>query len=169
MVPYTTGVRSYKVRTPSRKKTIRRIVRKNYVSTASALVNSPTIGQSIVAKLALRIRREMQYISCRSHDTILRDSVNSVKHFSWERVRLELQKNMPTLMTLLSQLVGRASERSPLICLLLSMILKSRHNHMGLVQRAVSVMLYGNGTAKQVSVIKCVCKNLKASIYVSRV
>ena len=141
MVPYTTGVCSYKVRTPLRKKKIRRIVRKNYVSTASALVNSSTIGQSIVAKLAIRIRGEMQYISCRSHNTILQGLVNGVKHFSWERVRLEFQKNMPTLMTLLSQLVGRASERSPLICLLLSMILKSRHNHMGLVQRAVSVML----------------------------
>ena len=144
MVPYSSGVRSYKVRTPSRKRSIRRIARKNYVSTVAALVNSPTTGQTIVAKLAIRIREEMQAISCRSHDSILRDSVEAVKKFSWETVRLELQYTMPTLMTLLSQLVGRASERSPLICLLASMILKSRHNQMGLVQRAVSVMLYGN-------------------------
>ena len=37
---------------------------------------------------------------------------------------------IPTLMSLLSQVVGRASEQSPLICLLASMILKSRHNHL---------------------------------------
>ena len=150
LVPYSSGVRSYKVSTPSRKRSIRRLARRSYVSTVSALVNSPTTAQSVVSKLAIRIKEEMKEVSCASHNSVLRDSVEAVKHFNWETVKMELLQKIPTLMSLLSQLVGRASERSPLICLLASMILKSRHNHMGLVQRAVSIMLYGNGTAKQV-------------------
>ena len=63
-------------------------------------------------------------------------------------------RKIPTLMSLLSKLVGQSSERSPLLCLVASMILKSRHRHMGLVQRAMSVMLYGNGTGKQVNIMK---------------
>ena len=150
LVPYSSGVRSYKVSTPSRKRSIRRLARRSYVSTVSALVNSPTTAQSVVSKLAIRIKEEMKEVSCASHNSVLRDSVEAVKHFNWETVKMELLQKIPTLMSLLSQLVGRASERSPLICLLASMILKSRHNHMGLVQRAMSIMLYGNGTAKQV-------------------
>ena len=150
LVPYSSGVRSYKVSTPSRKRSIRQLARRSYVSTVSALVNSPTTAQSVVSKLAIRIKEEMKEVSCASHNSVLRDSVEAVKHFNWETVKMELLQKIPTLMSLLSQLVGRASERSPLICLLASMILKSRHNHMGLFQRAVSIMLYGNGTAKQV-------------------
>ena len=43
---------------------------------------------------------------------------------------------------ILSQLVGRASEQSSLLCLVAS--------HMGLVQQEISVVLYGNSTTKQV-------------------
>lgn len=150
-IPYSSGVRTYKVTTPSRKRNITRLARKTYVSMASALVNSPKTSQNVVTKLALKIREEMREISCESHDSVLRDSVDAVKQFSWETVRLELMQKTPTLMLLLSRLVGRAADRLPLVCLLASMILKSRHHHMGLVQRAVSLMLYGNGTAKQVS------------------
>lgn len=81
----------------------------------------------------------MKHVSSGGHDSILRDSVEAVKHFNWETVRLELLQQTPTLMSLLTQLVGRASERCPLLCLLASMICKSRHQHMGLVQRAMSV------------------------------
>ena len=92
----------------------------------------------------------MKDISCASHASVLQNSLEVIKQFKWKTVKLELEQKTPTLMSSLSQLVGRASEQSPLICLLVSMIIKSRHNHMGLVQKAVSIMLYGYGTAKQV-------------------
>ena len=104
----------------------------------------------IVSKLACKIQHEMKDLSSDSYDSILRDSVEAVKNFNWETVRLELIQEMPTLMSLLSQLIGQCSHHS-LLCLIATMILKSRHRHMGLVQRAISVMLYGNGTAKEVS------------------
>ena len=151
MVPYSAGVRTYKIHTPSRKRAIKRLSRKSYGSTASALVNSPTTAQSIITKLAIKIKGEMKAICSRSHDSVLQDSLEAVKHFDWETVRLEFLQKLPTLMSLLSQVVGQASKHSPLVCLLASMILKSRHQRMGLIQQAVSVMLYGNGTAKQVS------------------
>ena len=84
------------------------------------------------------------------HDSILRDTREAVQRFHWDTVWLELQKNVPTLMSLLINLVRRPAESKPLLCLLASQIVKARHQRMGLVQRAVSVMLYGNGTAKQV-------------------
>ena len=99
----------------------------------------------------MKIRAEMKAASSEVHHSILQDPIEAVRSFQWETVKLELLQNMPTLMQLLFQLVGRAQNRTPLLCMLATMILKSRHHHMGLVQRAVSVMLYGNGTAKQAS------------------
>ena len=51
----------------------------------------------IVSKLACKIRHEMKELSSDSYDSILRDSVEAVKNFNWETVRLELIQNMPTL------------------------------------------------------------------------
>lgn len=125
---------------------------------AATVVNSPTLCLSIVKKLAVKIKSEMKNISSADHDSILRDSVEAIKHFHWDTVFLELQNKVPTLMSLLKQIVKLPAEKKPLLCFLGSQLLKSRHQHMGLVQRAISVMLYGNGTAKQVCLL---CKSLK--------
>lgn len=149
-MPHRSGSYTYKIKTPSRKKVIKAVTRKSFHASASTMVQSPRFLQSIIVKIALRIKEEMKKLSSKSHDSVLRDSIEGVRCFHWETVRLELVQNVPTLTALLSLLVGKSTQRSPLLCMLASMILKSRHQHMGLVQRAVSVMLYGNGTAKQV-------------------
>lgn len=150
VIPYKTSSRTYSIHTPSRKKTIKRITRKTYHSMASIIVNSPTMSKSVITQVAAKLKSEMKIVSSDAHDSILRDSVEAVKRFSWETVWLELSRNIPTLMPLLTQLIPRASQKKPLLCLLASQLLKSRHQRLCLVQRAVSVMLYGNGAAKQV-------------------
>lgn len=151
MIPYKGGTKTYSIHTPSRKQCVKRITRKNYVSMASTIANSPTLSKAMIAKIAIKIKHEMKDISSDSHDSILRDTVEAVKHFHWETVILELLKKMPTLMALLSHLIPKPTERKPMLCFLASQLLKARHQHMGLVQRAVSIMMYGNGTAKQVN------------------
>ena len=93
----------------------------------------------------------MKTLSSVLENSFLRNNNESVKQFSWDSVSDELLNKIPTLMSFLTQLIPRPEKSKPLICMLASQILKSRHPHMGLVQRAVSVLLYGNGTAKQVS------------------
>ena len=108
------------------------------------------MSKSVISQIANKIKAEMKDISSEAHDSILRDSIEAVKHFHWETVMLELSHKIPTLMSLLSQLVQQPATQKPLLCFLASQLLKARHQHMGLVQRAVSVMMYRNGTAKQV-------------------
>ena len=117
---------------------------------ASAIAGSPRISKSIISEVSMKIKSEMKDISSKRHDSILRDTIEAVKRFHWDTIWLELQQKMPTLMSLLSQLVRHPVKQKPLLCLLASQLLKGRHQHMGLVQRAVSVMMYGQGTAKQV-------------------
>lgn len=150
---YPSGTQRFKIKTPSRKMCVKRLTRKSYASMASTLVNSPRMCGSVIRKLATKIKAEMKSISSNDHDSILRDTIEAVKHFHWDTVMLELLKKVPTLMNLLKQLVNRPAEKKPLLCFIASQLLKSRHQHMGLVQRAVSIMMYGNGTSKQVSFV----------------
>lgn len=150
IVPYKAGPRKFQIRTPSRKKSISRITRKSYVSVASAVINSPSTTASVVKKIAAKIKGEMKDLSSISYDSILTDSVEAIKQFSWELVYTELVKKVPTLMSLLSQLINKPKDHKPLLCCLASQILKCKHQRLCLVQRVISVMLYGYGTAKQV-------------------
>ena len=106
--------------------------------------------QSVLLEISRKIKKEMKDLSSDDRDSVLRDAVEAVKHFNWTTVMMEYEKMMPTLMTLLKQLVPKPIEHKPLLCQVASQILKSRHQRMGLVQGAVSIMLYGNGTNKQV-------------------
>lgn len=122
---------------------------------AASVVNSPTMRASVITKLAAKIRAEMKVLSSKDHDSILRDTIEAVKHFHWDTVMLELLRRVPTLMSLLKQLVRRSHEKKPLLCFVASQLLKAHNQHMGLVQRAVSIMLFGNGTSKQVNFKLC--------------
>jgi len=74
----------------------------------------------------------------------------ALKHFNWETVMLELLEAATNASDTAKQIVPQPAEQRPLLCLVASKLLKSRHQQLCLVQRAVSLMLYGNGSSKQV-------------------
>lgn len=147
---YRGGTRTFKVHTPARKKMIKKLTRRSFQSAATQMLSSPSKSKHIISQVSQKIRQEMKLICSDSHDSILKDNVEAVKHFSWQTVYLELTKQVPTLMALLSQLVPKPENKKPMLCLLASQLLAARHQRMCLVQRAISVMMYGNSTAKQV-------------------
>ena len=97
--------------------------------------------QSVLLEISGKIKKEMKDLRSDDRDSVLRDAVEAVKCFSWTTLMMEYEKMMPTFMTLLKQLVPKPIEHKPLLCQVASQILKSRHQRMGLVQRAVSIML----------------------------
>ncbi len=150
------------MKTPLRKKGIKRLARRSYPSLATMMVASPDTLKSTVFQVSKKIREEMKQLSSDSHDSILKDTVEAVKQFHWDTVLLEYHKMVPTLMMLLQNLVPKPANKKPFICFLVSLLLKCRHQRMGLVQRAVSIMLYGNGSSKQVSLA-----NSKTMLYMT--
>ena len=75
-----------------------------------------------------------------NHNSILRDSHEAVKNFSWETIWLELQLKLPTMVNLLEQLLPNSTKQ--IMCFILCVILKRRLPHMALMQCAISIMLY---------------------------
>ena len=86
-------------------------------------------------------------------DCMIQDCNEAVKRFNWDTVMYVLVQKLPTMMSLLTQLtqlIQSPAEQKPMLCFMVSLLLKSGHQYMGLVEHAC-VMMYGNGTSKQVS------------------
>ena len=105
---------------PERKSLIERSVRKNYVSMAAGAVDSSDTGPAIVSRICTNIKTEMKTISTITHNSFLRNSVESIKQFSWEAVHEELLNHIPTLMAFLSGLIPKSAEQKPLQCIIVS-------------------------------------------------
>ena len=147
---YSTGKQfqhSYNIATPVRKKFVRQLARRNYRSFSATAMKSQAVYKPMVTELSRKCKTEMRDLTSSEHDSILRDTREAVKRFSWETVMLE---KLPTLVLLLKGIIPFPQNQRPLLCLLLSQIVKSRHQRLCLVQRVISVMFYGNGTSKQV-------------------
>lgn len=150
---YPSGIISYPIRTPNRKKAIKRAVRRTHSTISSSVVNSPSTANLVLLDVSKKIIKEIKQFN--ASDSILKNeyTVEALKYFDWERIWREFMVNIPTLMNFFQYIVPRPTENIPLICLMVSQLLKSRHSQLGLVQRAVSVTLYGHGTSKQVSAV----------------
>ena len=150
-IDYPSGTKIYNVSsgTPSRKAGIKQYARRCYQAVAATAAKSAPTCEKKMREVARTIRREMEDLASADHDSILRDTTEAVKHFSWETIALELKKKVPTLMSLLRSLVRNKSQ--PFISSLACQLIKDHHPKLGLMQRAVSVLLYGNGTSKHVN------------------
>lgn len=85
--------------------------------------------------------------SAKHNSTIMNDGKN-IKAFSWNVLWLELQQNMPLIISLLNTISSQESQL--LNCIVICMLLKKRHQRMALLQRIISTFLYANGAPKQV-------------------
>lgn len=115
---------------------------------SDTLISTQPVSQALANSFSRQIKREIKSFCSLDRNTLLRDDLEAVKNFDWETVWLELKGGIPTLFGLLKQLINSPESHKPLVCLILSMILKQCSPKVCLVQRAISVLLYGNGTSK---------------------
>ena len=132
--------------TPSRLSPVRRIARRNYVSFSNAVVKLHSA--KIIRSLSIIIRKEFKHICSDQHLSVLRGNPESIKTFSWKQIWDEIQNHVPTLVSLLTAITPANCQ--PLVCTIISMLLKRRHQRMGLLQKVISSLFYANGVHKQV-------------------
>lgn len=119
-----------------------------YKAAAGSIFSLRKTHDYIMTSVARQIRHEMKEICSLKHNSILRISHENLNHFSWEVIWQEFNNKVPTLVGLLQKLLPRSSNLS-LSCII-CLMLKQRCKHMSLLQRVVSVLLYGHGTSQQV-------------------
>lgn len=101
----------------------------------------------MIRALAREVKKEMKAIS----SSTLFCNKMALANFSWSNVWVELVKGAPLLMNFLSSLVTNPVENKAMLCVVASMFLKNRNKSLALVQKCISVFLYGNGCSKQVN------------------
>ena len=79
---------------------------------------------------------------------MLRGQDEQLKSFSWESLLVEFEQKVPTLILMLRYLLPKADGK--LLSFIVAIILKRHCKHMSLVQRVISVVLYGNAIQKEV-------------------
>ena len=134
--------------TPQRKRAVSALARRNYRSAAFAYVSMNEGSRPLFSIVAKEMRAEMSNLCSLESSSILRDNHEALKHFSWKTLWLEYSLKVPSLVQLLQKLLPKADMK--FICFVVSIILKKRCMHVCLLQRVFSVLLYGNGTGKQV-------------------
>jgi len=160
-VTYQGGTRKvFKINTPNRKRGIKRLTRGSKKSMATMMVSSPGSAKSVILAVGRKILSEMRSLSSLEKESVLCSPVEGLKSFSWDKVMIEYAKTTPTLVYLLQCLIPKASSKVPFVCFMISLLLKCRHQRMSLVQRAISVLFYGNGTTKQVRNCHCNYKGM---------
>ena len=124
------------------------MVYQRYRSIPSTLIKNNAALESMLMSLGRKIRAERRKLCSLDHNSVLRNTSEAVKNFNWEMVLEELQNNVPTIVKFLKRVFPQSS--SPILCMVISQLLKFKPPKMALVQRAISVLLYGNGASKQV-------------------
>ena len=117
--------------------------RRSYNACFAKAVESKDFKESVVEKL---VRKEMEYLN--SHPSLLKDSPKVLQKFNWHSLNLELKQTIPTLWSILESLLPKPNQK--FICFIISMILKMQCKHLCHVQKAVSILLHGNGIREQV-------------------
>lgn len=85
------------------------------------MVHSDRARSRVITEVIKHIQNEMKAICSDKHDSILRDSIDGIKQFSWNTVWVEMITKMPTLMKLLSGLLPSSSSldvEKPFLCLI---------------------------------------------------
>ena len=150
LVNYSSGAKQFEV-TPTRKGAIVSLSKRNYRAAAKKVATSEKTSEHVISVITQQMREEMKEICSKKHNSMLRDSHEAVKMFSWETIWLELEAKLPIMFNFFQKLLPKAEKK--FLAFLMSLILKKRCKHMSLVQRAISVVLYGNAAKKQVFVL----------------
>lgn len=149
---YKSQPKTYMMHTPNRRRSVKRIARHSYPLLYSDMAKTSSLHRKLMIKAVAReVKKEMKVVSSNDHRTIFCDKKIELTNFSWSKVWDELMKCAPLLMNFLGSLVAHPEENKPMLCLIASMFLKKRNKSLALVQKCISVFLYGNGCCKQVS------------------
>lgn len=131
--------------TPAREDAAAKLARRNYPSFAKTVVDNFT---AVTTKaFASTIKQEIQAIS--SANCNLRS--DDVLNFSWDDIWSQYQQYLPQFTMLLDEIIPDSGGRKHVICLIMSIILKFKHAKISLVQKIISLYLYGNSVHKKVN------------------
>ena len=97
----------------------------------STIAKSPKMLVSMLKEVCGAIKVEMKQLSSDKHNSVFPDNIETVKHFHWDTVMLEMEKMIPTLISILKHLVQSPSQNKPLVALIASQLFEGMPSEDG--------------------------------------
>lgn len=149
--------------TPSRKYIGKAIARGRRQTVAIECLREKRTRVYLLKRIGVALRNELRVMCSESTNSILSNqSVSELKDFTWNKLLSELEKYAPTFLMILRESTHTRRprhNRNAVIGMCAALILKLRFSKMCLVQKIMSLILYGGHSGKQVSYsVKCSIK-----------
>ena len=140
--------------TPSRKGSVKSVIRKSYKAAANKSWQSKKIQPHLQRKIFKELKKEVKVLqSSTTNSAFHQTKPIDVRSFSWKHLEGELQQRASFLYCILMSLTetrSSRSNRSAIICVIVAVILKFRYPKMSLIQKVISCVLYAGHCSKQV-------------------
>ena len=109
----------------------------------------------MLSEIGKIVQKEIKKLCSNNYHSIIREhSPTALEYYSWRTIILEVMHKAPTLYTIIDKCLMSSNESSRhLLCVVASVVLKSRNPHMCMVQAMVSILMYAGHAGKQV----CLC------------
>lgn len=147
----------------------RSVGRRNRSSIARQAMKDSRIRKKVVERMGKLMSQELTNLASLKSNSMLRNrSCQALEQFSWKELLVELEKETPITLSLLKQCAhvkrrvhkprgegGRSKRRIPneeaAVGMCFAILMRARSQRMNLVQRLISILLYGSHAPKQVS------------------
>ncbi len=144
------------VLTPSRKHIGKAAARGSRKAVANESMKDPVTRRYILEKVGRILRSELAAMCADMTASVLRSqSVEDMKGFTWDRLLNEQEVNAPVLLNILQSCTRTRKlrpNRKAIVGVCASIFLKHRFSKMSLLQRILSLVLYGGHSGKQVKI-----------------
>ncbi len=117
-------------------------------------LKQPGTRRYLLKRIGVLVRNELVAMCSDRTDSILRhQGTTELKTFSWEKLLDELEANAPVFLSILRECTRTRRPRTnqdAVVGMCAAVLLKYRYAKMSLVQRILSLVLYGGRSGKQV-------------------
>lgn len=135
------------------KRVAKSLVRGNRCTVLKRLLSSIAMQKVATTQISKLIAKEIQKMCSDTLSSILREhSETALRFFSWETIILEIEKHAPLLFTILKGCLSTTPKPMPILCVIVSILLKCRNPKLCMVQSMISIILFAGHASKQVSV-----------------
>ena len=140
--------------TPTRKRIGKSIARKSNKAVAEECMKSEGIRKYILQHLGVLLRRELKTVCSENVNSVLKHKFEPEHNlFCWDALHQELSIHAPLLLrvfTECTQTRHKRTNRTAVIGMCCSILLKYRYMKMSAVQRIISIILYAGHSSKMV-------------------
>ena len=143
--------------TPQRKHLGKAVARRSKRAIAAECMKDHTVQKHILKLVGKMVHAEIKKFCSDGANSILkRDDPQCIKTFSWESFNSEVSKFAPILKGILQATCKARMSKTHfnvVMCVCVALLLRNRNPRMNLIQKIISLVLYGGHSSKQV----CLC------------